>query len=116
MNKELVDWIIANGSSLLNLLLAVLAIVIAVIQNWTSVKAKAFEGIAMAKKLAKDNVLASGQEQEDWVVRTVYPLLPAQVKVFISEAIFRTIVQKLYKAAKESIATIDASPAEGGGA
>lgn len=113
MDERLINWILENGSQLLNLILAILAIVVAIVQNWTSLKAKAYESIAMAKKLAKDEVLKSGQEQEDWVVKTAYPLLPAQIKLFISEATFRTIVKKLYSAAK---ASLEPTVEEGGGA
>lgn len=113
MDERIINWILENGSQLLNLVLAILAIVVAIVQNWTSVKAKAYESIAMAKKLAKDEVLKSGQEQEDWVVKTAYPLLPAQVRLFVSESTFRTIVKKLYDAAKASLSTEEV---EGGGA
>lgn len=111
MDERIINWILENGSSILNLLLAIAAIVIYVIQNWTSVKSKAYEGMLQAKRLAKDNILTSGQAQEDWVVSTFYPLLPAKVKLFIKEDTFRAIVKKLYAAAKESV-----SLEEGGGA
>lgn len=108
MNTELVNWILNNGELLLNLLLAIVAIVIAVVQHWTQVKSLAYEGMLGAKRMAKAGILASGQEQEDWVVATFYPRLPAQVRLFVREDLFRTIVKKLYALAKDAAdGTID---------
>lgn len=54
-----------------------------------------------AKSLAKDAVLNSGEEQEDWVVTKLYILLPKTVTVFIPENTMRTIVRKLYAISKD---------------
>lgn len=116
MDERLINWIVENGSALLNLILALVAIIVAIVQNWTSVKSQAYEGMLQAKRLAKDNILTSGQAQEDWVVSMFYPKLPAQVKLFISETTFRTIVKKLYTIAKDAVdGKIGEAPAEGGG-
>lgn len=64
-------------------------------------KEMAISGALMAKKLAKEAVLNSGQEQEDWVVNRIYPLLPVPVRVVISETTFRKIVKYFYDKAKD---------------
>jgi len=102
MDAKLITWILDNGDMLLNLLFAIVAIIAAIVQNWSSVKATAYEGMLGAKRRAKDGLLASGQEQEDWVVSTFYPRLPAQVRLFVREATFRAIVKKLYAIAKDA--------------
>lgn len=78
-----------------------LAALVYALFNWQKVKAMAYKGMLQAKTLAKDLVLNSGQEQEDWVVETIWPLLPAPIRLFISKTVFREIVKKLYKTAKD---------------
>ena len=85
------------------IIVILLAVLIYCLFNWQKVKAMAYKGMLQAKSLAKDLVLNSGKEQEDWVVETIWPLLPAPVRLFISKELFRTIVQKLYKTAKDFI-------------
>jgi len=79
----------------------VIALVIFAVFEWGKVKEAVLKGALMAKKLAKDAVLNSGQEQEDWVVMKVYPLIPAVARVVISEAAFRKLVRWLYGKAKD---------------
>lgn len=79
----------------------ILALLIFALFEWGKVKEFALSGALMAKKLAKDWVLNSGQEQEDWVVMRIYPCLPAPARVFISEAAFRKLIRYLYGKAKD---------------
>lgn len=79
----------------------ILALIIFAIFEWGKVKEMAISGALMAKKLAKDAILNSGQEQEDWAVMRFYPLLPLPARVVISEAVFRKIVKHLYGKAKD---------------
>jgi hypothetical protein len=54
-----------------------------------------------AKRMAKDEILKSGQEQEDWVVRKALIFLPATVRIFLSEEAIRVIVKFLFNKAKD---------------
>ena len=89
-------WLSHNYEFVLNLLLVLVALLIGVAQHYNLLKGKALAGMLGAKKLAKDGLLSGGQAQEDWVVTTIYPLLPAQIRLFVSEAAFRALVQRLY--------------------
>lgn len=84
------------------IIIVVVAIVYAIF-NWQKVKVMAYNGMLRAKSLAKDAILTSGKEQEDWVVDTVYPLLPVSVRLFIPKTAFRTLVRKLYLIGKDWI-------------
>ncbi len=89
-------WLSHNWESVLNVLLALIALAIGAIQHYHLLTGKALQGMLGAKKLAKEGLLTTGQAQEDWVVSTVYPLLPAQIRLFVSEDTFRSLVRKLY--------------------
>jgi len=71
--------------------------------DWQRAKVIIYNGMLKAKSLAKDAILNSGQEQEDWVVERIYPLIPATVRVFVTREMFRKIVQKLYSVGKDWI-------------
>jgi hypothetical protein len=81
--------------------LAAIILIIIAIFNWEQTLKLVRAGILKAKSLAKDAILTSGQEQEDWVVENVYPLIPLPVKIFVSEGLFRIIVKQVYSAAKD---------------
>lgn len=85
------------------IIVIIIAALIYCLFNWQKVKTLALQGMLKAKSLAKDAVLHSGQEQEDWVVSKIYPMLPNVARLFISEGFFRILVQKLYKTAKDLI-------------
>jgi len=82
-------------------IIAVIALIIFAIFEWGKVKEVILKGCLMAKKLAKDAVLNSGQEQEDWVVTKVFALLPLPARLVISEDLFRKIIRWLYGKAKD---------------
>jgi hypothetical protein len=54
-----------------------------------------------AKRLAKDAVLKSGQEQVEWVVNKARLFLPKSVMLFISEERLRKIIDYLYHKSKD---------------
>lgn len=85
------------------IVIVILAAIVYALFNFQKVKTEAYKGMLQAKTLAKDLVLTSGAEQEDWVVSTIWPLLPAAVRLIISKEAFRVIVQKLYKTARDFI-------------
>jgi hypothetical protein len=78
-------------------ILLVVGAVIYTILEWGRVKGKILNAIVAAKDLAKDKILHGGQAQEDWVVSRVYILLPARVKIFLSEELLRKIIKYLYQ-------------------
>jgi hypothetical protein len=82
-------------------LIIVLGIVIYAILDWKNFKIKLNALMLVAKSLAKDKILNSGQEQEDFVVEKLYAIMPAKLKVFISQELLRKIVKKAYATAKD---------------
>jgi hypothetical protein len=78
-----------------------LGVVIFAIFDFAKFKQIVFQAMLIAKSKAKDLVLKSGQEQEDWVVEKVYNILPARIKLFVSKEILRNLVKKFYKEAKD---------------
>jgi hypothetical protein len=84
-------------------LAVVLGVAVYAIADWKNFKIKLNQLMLDAKSLAKDKILNSGQEQEDWVVMKLYNIMPAKLKVFISEELLRKIVKKAYHTAKDLI-------------
>ena len=72
-----------------------------IIFQYEKVKNMAYQAIINAKRLAKEGVLNSGKEQEDFAVLRFYPYLPGKIKFFISENTFRKIIRWLYKQATD---------------
>lgn len=81
----------------------VLAVVLWTAFNWQKAKIIAYNGMLRAKSLAKDKILNSGKEQEDWVVEKVYPCIPSTIRLFVSKEAFRKMVQWLYRIGKDWI-------------
>ncbi len=77
------------------------AIALYAIFEWQRFKQETFKVMLAAKKMAKDAVLKSGKEQEEWVVKKLYKLLPKSWLVFISEEKLRNIIHYLYNKAKD---------------
>lgn len=71
--------------------------------EWEKTKEITNQLMLVAKSLAKDAVLSSGQEQEDWVVQRGYALLPLPVRLVITEEVFRKIVRFLYHKAMDLV-------------
>lgn len=67
------------------------------------VNAKAYSLMLLAKSKAKDGVLNSGQEQEDWTVDQLYIVLKKLKIPFVTKEALRPLVRKLYKLAKDYI-------------
>lgn len=78
-----------------------IAILLYALLEWQKFKTTAYALMLQAKRLAKDAVLKSGQQQEEWVVRKVYQILPKAWTIFISEETMRKIVHWLYEKAKD---------------
>lgn len=74
----------------------IMAIISAVVMGKEWVKAKAYSFMLLAKKLAKDKVLSTGAEQEEFVVEALYMLLKKLKIPFVTEEGLRKLVHKLY--------------------
>lgn len=81
----------------------VLIVVLAIyaILEWNKFKALSYGVMLQAKSMAKDKILHSGEQQEEWVVKKLYQLLPKTLILFISEDLLRKIVHYLYHQAKD---------------
>lgn len=71
------------------------------ISDWKNFKILVNQAIVAAKSKAKDGVLKSGQDQENWVVDKVYDVMPARIKLFVNKELLRKIVNKAYHTAKD---------------
>ncbi len=83
----------------------VIAVVVCFVLFFLFEKEKGYSTIynlmLQAKRLAKDTILLSGKEQEDWVVERAMYLLPTSWKIFIDEKRTRQIVQWLFAKGKD---------------
>lgn len=77
------------------------AIALYALFEWQRFKALSYAAMLKAKSLAKDAVLKSGAQQEDWVVKKLLQLLPKSWLVFLSEERLKIIVHWLYGKAKD---------------
>lgn len=80
----------------------IIAAIIAVyyLVEWQRSKTILYALMLQAKKMAKDLILKTGKEEEDWVIKKAMIFLPATVKIFLNENIVRAIVHELYHALK----------------
>lgn len=76
-------------------------VVVYAVLEWNRFKALSYGIMLQAKSLAKDTILKDGAEQEEWVVKKLYQLLPKTLILFISEELLRKIVHYLYHQAKD---------------
>ena len=53
------------------------------------------------EKNAESLILKTGADKFDMVVTKGYELLPAQVRLFVSKELFKTLAQKIYDETKE---------------
>lgn len=72
-----------------------------IIFSWEKFKSTAYALMLQAKRLAKDTILSSGAEQEEWVINKAYQFLPRAITMLISRELMKTIVHKLYISAKD---------------
>lgn len=66
-----------------------------VINNTKNAKELAYKMMLIAEKRAEELVLKTGLEKKEWVL-SQYDLLPAQVKMFVTRALWEKLVQDLY--------------------
>jgi hypothetical protein len=85
------------------ILILILAMVLFCVFEWQKAKTIAYALMLQAKSLAKDAVLKSGAQQEEWVVRKTYQFLPKSLTIFLNEDRMRTLVHYLYHKAKDCL-------------
>lgn len=61
------------------------------------VSAGIVNGKRFAKEKLKNGIIVTGEQQIDFAVEHFYPLLPKQIKMFVSEDKFRGAVSFTYK-------------------
>lgn len=79
----------------------VVAIAIYATFAWSSFKTHAYALMLQAKSLAKDAVLKSGKQQEDWVCEKIYQFAPKAVTMFISNENMHVVIHYLFVEAKD---------------
>lgn len=85
------------------IIVIVVAVVLYALLEWEKFKSGAYALMLQAKRMAKDAVLNSGAQQEEWVVKKAYQFLPRSITIFISEEVMRKIVHYLYVKAKDKL-------------
>jgi len=83
------------------IILIILAVILYAAFEWEKFKTKAYALMLQAKSMAKDLILKSGSQQENWVVKKAYQFLPRKLTIFINEARMRKIIHYLYIKAKD---------------
>jgi len=82
-------------------MIVILAAVIHGLVTWKESKSRLYALMLQAKSKAKNAVLLSGQQQEEWVVKHAMQYLPASFRIFLSEDVIRGMVRWLYKKGKD---------------
>lgn len=78
----------------------IIAVILYAIFSWTNFKSVAYAVMLQAKSLAKDTILNSGKEQEDYVVKKLYVLFPKLLS-FVQEKHVRQVVHYLFIKGKD---------------
>ncbi len=94
----------------------IILIIIAVyyLVEWQRSKTILYALMLQAKRMAKDLILKTGKEEEDWVVKRAMVFIPAPVKIFLNQNIVRAIVHELYHALKVYSENVETDNLEGG--
>lgn len=84
-------------------ILILIVLIVYFIIEWQRTKVLLYQLMVRAKSLAKDAILRSGTEQENWVVAKAYMFLPRRITIFITQEKMHSIVHYLYVKAKDYI-------------
>lgn len=84
-------------------ILLVLIFLVYSIVEWQKTKKVLYFLMLRAKSMAKDTILRSGIEQENWVVEKAYQFLPRRVIIFIPPDKMHKMVHYLYETAKDYV-------------
>jgi len=83
------------------IILIVLAVILYAALEWQKFKTRSYALMLQAKSLAKDAILKSGSQQEEWVIKKAYQFLPGRITILLNEQRMRKIVHYLYIKAKD---------------
>lgn len=83
------------------IILVILAVILYAALEWQKFKTQSYALMLQAKSLAKDAILKSGAQQEEWVIKKAYQYLPKSLTIFLSEQRMRKLVHYLYVKAKD---------------
>jgi hypothetical protein len=70
--------------------------------EWNSFKAKVTALMLDAKKLAKDGVLANGEQQVEWIILQAYQKLPKRYQL-LNQGTMKKVIKWLYDKAMDYI-------------
>lgn len=85
------------------MIILVLAVMLYAVLEWQKFKTISYALMLQAKSKAKNLILKSGKQQEDWVVNKAYLFLPKKLTIFINQERMRRIIHFLYVKAKDKI-------------
>jgi len=83
------------------ILTVALAAFIFALFEWEKFKGILYALMLQAKSMAKDAVLKSGKEQEEWVLQKAYAYLPRWITFAIPQEVMRKIISWLYNMTKD---------------
>jgi uncharacterized protein (UPF0333 family) len=83
------------------IIIVVLAVILYAALEWQKFKSQAYALMLQAKSLAKNAILKTGKQQEEWVIKKAYQFMPKALTIFLSEQRMRKIVHCLYVKAKD---------------
>ncbi len=69
--------------------------------EWEKFKREAYKYMLAAKKLAKDAILNSGEEQQEWVIEKILKVSPKGITIFLGEERLKSIIKGLYDNMKD---------------
>jgi hypothetical protein len=78
----------------------IITIIVQAISTWRETKSKLYTMMLGAKSKAKDQILSSGKDQEEWVIKMALQKLPWLART-IGEDLTRKIIQWLYRKGKD---------------
>lgn len=85
------------------IIMFVIWVVTYAISNFGKFKSDLKSGMLAAKQMAKDQILKSGKEQQEWVVKYALEKLPKAWVNFLGKEKVRFLIQKMYAAAMDLI-------------
>lgn len=85
------------------IIVILVAIALYALLEWNSFKSQLYALMLQAKRMAKDSVLKSGDEQIEWIIKKTYQFLPGRITIFISEETMRKLIRYLYSKLKDYI-------------
>jgi len=82
-------------------LIVILAVVLFCVFEWQKAKTITYALMLQAKSLAKDAVLKSGKQQEEWVVNKAFQFLPSGLTLVLNRERMQKLVHYLYVKGKD---------------